>query len=192
MAQSGAIPPSPDHMDAYFTLLGALAGGGVTAVAGHFRQKSQLRDERERLDRQLWHDREMRDLEELRSLLDKISDSVEAFVGALLTCSVDWRLELAPEEHRRRKAELISRYEQVVIFERRLAFRLAPDSRLALAFETTVTAAAAAIEVLRDHEPPMTEQARLSFVEAQTALARSHKEFILEAQQVVGIRTPPR
>jgi hypothetical protein len=62
-----------------------LAAAVIAALSAHCRQRAALRAEGERLDRQLAHDRLLRDLEELRERIDEVVAMGEAALSAACT-----------------------------------------------------------------------------------------------------------
>jgi hypothetical protein len=65
-----ALANPPDHTAAWLAFVGALLVAIIAAGTAQWRQAVALKAERERLDDQLRHDRELKDLEELRVVLD--------------------------------------------------------------------------------------------------------------------------
>lgn len=63
----------------------ALIAAVLAPLTAHFRQKTALREESERLDRQLAHDRLIRDLAELRERVDEVVAMGEAALSAVCT-----------------------------------------------------------------------------------------------------------
>lgn len=61
----------------------ALVAAVIAPVAAHYRQKKALQEESERLNRQLAHDRLLRDLEELRERVDEVVSMGEAALSAV-------------------------------------------------------------------------------------------------------------
>jgi hypothetical protein len=81
--------PAQDNTVAIVAI--AVSGGvGLVAavlapLAAHFRQRAALQEESERLDRQLAHDRLLRDLAELRERVDEVVAMGEAALSAVCT-----------------------------------------------------------------------------------------------------------
>lgn len=63
----------------------ALIAAVLAPLAAHFRQRTALQEESERLDRQLAHDRLIRDLGELRERVDEVVAMGEAGLSAVCT-----------------------------------------------------------------------------------------------------------
>jgi hypothetical protein len=61
----------------------ALIAAALAPLMAHFRQRTALREESERLGRQLAHDRLLRDLEELRERVDEVVAMGEAALSAV-------------------------------------------------------------------------------------------------------------
>lgn len=70
-----------------------LAAAVIAPIAAHFRQKAALREEADRLDRQLAHDRLVRDLEELRQRLDEVVEIGEAALSAVCEARLQFNAE---------------------------------------------------------------------------------------------------
>jgi hypothetical protein len=81
--------PAQDNTVAIVAI--AVSGGvGLVAavlapLAAHFRQRAALQEESDRLDRQLAHDRLLRDLAELRERVDEVVAMGEAALSAVCT-----------------------------------------------------------------------------------------------------------
>jgi hypothetical protein len=79
-----APAPSTDHLPAWLALTGAVIVATIAAVTAQLRQHQALKEERRRLERQLMHDRQLRDLAELRSVLANLMSQANEGLTDLL------------------------------------------------------------------------------------------------------------
>ena len=125
--------PAQDNTVAIVAI--AVSGGvGLVAavlapLAAHFRQKTALQEESDRLDRQLAHDRRLRDLAELRERVDEVVAMGEAALSAVCTA----RLHFNDGDHDGCARELRQASEclgQYGFKERRVMLRTGRDDHL--------------------------------------------------------------
>jgi hypothetical protein len=107
----------------------ALVAAVLAPLTAHYRQRTALREESERLDRQLAHDRLLRDLAELRERVDEVVAMGEAALSAVCTA----RLHFNDGDHESYGEELRQASEclgQYGFKERRVMLRTGRDHPL--------------------------------------------------------------
>lgn len=107
----------------------ALVAAVLAPLTAHFRQRTALREESDRLDRQLAHDRLLRDLAELRERVDEVVAMGEAALSAVCTA----RLHFNDGDHDGCERELRQASEclgQYGFKERRVMLRTGRDHPL--------------------------------------------------------------
>jgi hypothetical protein len=147
------------------------------------RQRAQLSDERARLSRQLQHDRDLRDLEELRTLLDDASDALGRHGSDFLAL---WRAvaALGPYASGADRAEaekLVNPYEKTdercTRLSERLMLRLGEGSPLVAAYRRSLHARRVAVEEVLEPSEPLTDDARQYLQGQYDAAVDAHNEF---------------
>jgi hypothetical protein len=112
----------------------ALAAAFIAAISAHFRQKATLRQESEGLNRQLAHDRLLRDLAELRERVDEVVAMGEAALSAICSARIHFN-ERRPgdcDQQLRQAYECLGQYG---FKERRVMLRTGNEHALIAALE---------------------------------------------------------
>jgi hypothetical protein len=162
--------------DVAVTVLGAVVIALVTAVVTAVTTSK-------RLDKQLAHDRELKDVEELRSLLDAAaelsSDALGLSSKAILLARHQERLsgEQVKNDYRETIHEMIQ-------IEQRIALRLGLDHKVTQGYYRTTDLAGAVMDRLKDF--PLSEEQGEEAFEAATSLEEASDHFVESSRRYVG------
>jgi hypothetical protein len=168
----------------------ALIVAAIAAVTAHYRQRAALNAEAKRLDKQLAHDRLLRDIEDIRARLDDTIDMAEAALSAVHEAHVklDAGDRQACDDQLKQAGECLGQYDYK---ERRVRLRIGQahpligrlsEYRLAVRglYELTVAAAGQGNAVPAD----AWDAGMAGIDDAQTAVIEA-------AQESIGARLSP-
>lgn len=133
VAAAGAA--QSDHAAPLIAFVGAIAVTVLAAVTANRRQLQALAAERDRLDRQLEHDRRLQELEHLRDFLDAAAAAYESLEEA----TVKWAVELAAstsEQAASARQAAWGASKEFASLGRRMSLRFAPEHTVGRTFES--------------------------------------------------------
>jgi hypothetical protein len=184
--------PASPSADTIVLALAAVFAALIAAGVAIWRQRKQLDAESKRLDKQLAHDRWMREVEELRQLVDEAAaaglaaqNAVGAFRGPVRTYLEDGRI---PMVYLGMRADAKSAVEGMQGFVERLELRLGRERPVPKGFEAWQLEIGHALDAL-EAEPPTKELIREAGARLKKAAAL-YRAFMEEAREYVALEPP--
>jgi hypothetical protein len=186
-AATVAVASSSDQTGPILAFAGALTVALITAVTAQRRLRSQLAAEEGRLASQLRHDRTLRDLDELRSLLDEAAVGAASAMSAFLDLSVKAQLVSDPADLDAGKRDLESAQEPMFVMYQRMLIRIRSDDATDAYFATVKLLYPARILDVFNESAPGDERSR-RLAERRTEVSVSYGKFLERAERLVGSR----
>jgi hypothetical protein len=178
-AAAAQAADSSDNTAAWLTFVGAILVAALAAFTAQIRLRAQLK-----------HDRELRDVEHLRSVLDEAAGLLETAIARLFEYGAarhdEDQTEEDIEEARERAVEARWAMER---HERRLDIRLPRDEPAAVAYSAAIDAIEGAINAL-GRTPTPTATDLENFADMRKLGAQQHARFTAAARNLVGVRLP--
>ena len=182
--------PASGHSAAYFALAGALGGAVVVGVLGLLGQHFHSSSENKRLEQQLEHDRDQRDLEVLRLLLGEAAEALGGVRKAYIRLLRFWVPQTQVANLRREAAEAEQREASGAARSvlDRLRIQLEPDNPIMAAYESAMTTLDAIAELYLDVDRGQSEANRSRLKELGDKLGSQMDDFARLSRSRVGPR----
>jgi Na+-transporting NADH:ubiquinone oxidoreductase subunit NqrF len=166
----------------------AISAAGLAAGTAIYRMRYQLAEEAKRLDRQLEHDRHLREVDELLQTLDDAIAAANSVSDAIMTCKA-----CAIHSADRIEEELDSQTDHFARLKReasRLVLRYGSDHKLVQLYLELLTSTVDAFGAIDEADLPLKESQLEVAEEKQQEVRVRLREFVDECQVQVGIRAP--
>jgi hypothetical protein len=182
-----AVASSSEQTGPILAFAGALTVALITALTAQRRLRSQLAAEEGRLASQLRHDRTLRDLDELRSLLDEAAVAAASAMKAFLDLNVAAQETLYLRHLDAGRTDLANTQQPMFVIYQRMMIRIRTDDATDAYLKTsTLLSSSRILDVCRESEPGEERSRRLAAQRSE--VGASHGDFLRYAERLVGSR----